>query len=76
MDNNSEIDGAARLGQALGEWIGDLMGALITLGITGCILTLTWNYGLCEVVDVHKMKYYQSFLIILGWRSLTFKKGK
>ena len=62
--------------EVLGNIIGNVFGIIITLGVISGILFLCWNYGLHEVVDVDKIKYYQSFLFIIGWRSLTYTPGK
>lgn len=58
---------------ALGEIFAKLLGSIIILGITGGVIYYAWNYGLYEITSVGKIKYYQTFLLILGWRSLIYK---
>ena len=60
----------------VGIILGDLAGVLITLGVTGAGVFFFWNYSLRELVDVGTMKYYQSFLFIVGWRCLTYQANK
>lgn len=57
-----------------GEILGNIFGVIITLGLISAIFLLCWNYGLCEVVDVDKIKYHQCFLLIIGWRCLMYKQ--
>jgi len=64
MENRVEIN----------ELLGNLFAAIIVLGITGGILFFCWNHALHQVAPVGEIKYYQSFLLILGWRALTYKK--
>ena len=68
----SEEDNVAN---KIGSVLGEILGVIITLGFTGGILFFCWNYGLYEVAPVEQIKYYQSFLIILGWRCLTYKQS-
>jgi len=63
------------LATKLGSMLGEFLGVVITLGFTGGLLFFCWNYGLYEVAPVEQIKYYQSFLIILGWRSMTYKQS-
>ena len=69
-DSNKESGSVAR---AAGEFLGNALGSFITLGVTGVGVYFSWNYALHEIVDVEKMKYYHSFLIIIGWRCLVYK---
>ena len=58
----------------LNEVLGNIFAAIIILGMTAGILYYTWNYALHHVAPVNEIKYYQSFLLILGWRALTYEK--
>ena len=57
-----------------GEVLGNIILVIITLCLISAIFLLCWNYGLCEVVDVDKIKYHQCFLLIIGWRCLVHKQ--
>lgn len=72
-DSNKESGTVARV---VGEFLGNALGAFITLGVTGVGVYFSWNYALHEIINVGEIKYYQSFLIIIGWRCLTFKTNK
>lgn len=63
------------LANKLGSMLGEFLGVVITLGFTGGLLFFCWNYGLYEVAPVEEIKYYECFLIILGWRCLTYKQS-
>jgi len=58
----------------MGEFLGNLFGAIITLGVTSGILFFCWNYGLHQVTPVDKIKYFECFLLILGYRALVYSK--
>ena len=59
--------------EIIGELLGNLLGVLVTLGIISGILFFCWNYGLHEVAPVGEIKYYQSFLLIIGFRCCVYK---
>jgi hypothetical protein len=69
-DSNKESGAVAR---AAGEFLGNALGAFITLGVTGVGVYFAWNYALHEIIHVEEMKYYHSLLIIAGWRCLVYK---
>jgi len=76
MNDNDTNKESGTVARAVGEFLGNFLGVFITLGVTGVGVYFAWNYALYEIIHVEKMKYYQSFLIIMGWRCLTFKTNK
>jgi hypothetical protein len=73
MSDSEEINNFAN---KAGEVFGGILGRVFALGVTSGILFFCWNYGVSQVCQLAEMKYYQSFLFILGWRSLTYSHGK
>jgi hypothetical protein len=65
-----------QLSEKIGDVLGNLLGALITIGATGGILFFCWNWGLHQILDVNEIKYYQSLYLILGWRAMTYQTNK
>jgi hypothetical protein len=61
--------------EIVGDFLGNIFGVVVTLGVIGLILFFCWNYGLHEIAPVDKIKYYQCFLLIIGWRCLTYKQN-
>ena len=72
----SDQEQTNNIANKMGVIIGELAGVLITLGVTGLGVFFFWNYALHQLVDVGWMKYYQSFLFVIGWRCLTYQANK
>jgi len=60
----------------LGEFIGDLLSSFIFLGIMACVLWLSWNYSLVNCSPLTPIKYWESFLVIAAYRSITTARIK
>jgi hypothetical protein len=72
IDNNNMNE--TEWSEIIGNFLGEFFSAIIILGLTGGILFFCWNYGLHQVAPVDKIKYFECWLLILGYRALVFKK--
>ena len=71
QEQNNKIQETANI---VGDFLAEFFSAIIILGLTGGILFFCWNYGLHQVAPVDKIKYFECWLLILGYRALVFKK--
>lgn len=72
--NQEQDEKIEALGNAIGDFLGEFFSAIVILGVTGGILFFCWNYGLHQVAPVSNIKYFECFLLILGWRALTYQR--
>ena len=62
--------------EVIGNWIGNILGALIALGVTAAIFLFCWNYAIVNVTPLTPIKYYECFLVILAWRCMVYDPNK
>lgn len=72
MNETKEKDFASKFG----ELIGEILVAFIFLGVCAGVLWVSWNFGLVNCSPLSPIKYWESFLVIVAYRSITIKKMK
>ena len=58
----------------LGQIVGEFVSGVLALALIALIVFFCWNYALVDATPLSKINYWQSALLILGFRAITFKK--
>ena len=66
----------ANISEKIGALIGDILTAFIFLAFCAWVLSMCWNYALVNCTPLAPIKFWESILVIIAYRSITTTKIK